>query len=777
MNDDSTLNQGLPSRYSVIESLGRGASGAVFLCFDESLKRQVAVKCLRDVTNTQIISFQREAKALCQLHHPNIISVLDFGAAESAPYMVMDYVQGISLEQYLNENESLDPARAIDLFEKICHALGYAHDAQILHRDVKVSNVLIRSDSVELDPVIIDFGVARFMTGEVTDGSGYTIAGTPLYMAPDMMAGKTYDVRSEIYSLGCLMFETIAGRPPFEADSALSLASLHAHEVPETIAQASQREDVPLDLEAIVARCLAKNPDDRFQSISDLTNALKEIDLNWTAKTREQKSLEPRRKREQPVLLYAMMVAAFAIIGIFGTFIMLQSKSTKTEVKLQVDSLRGIDTTPGAGAQSAKVRQAVQSKRTDLSLKLVYLDDDLKSLEGYRFARFVDLTDSSISDLGTSYLLSSPLRVLKLSRTNVETLEFVAKMKSLRELDLIDTSINDESIGRIKNLPQLQTLKLSKTNVSAKCASVLSSLPSLSHLELGQTSFSLQDLDDLARRMPYCEIVPHHHSRLKDDLDAAGKLCSENRRLEGQKLLNQATREIEKGSGVQSPALVPYLAASTVNLFLLNREQEANKLADRALSIARPHEQNQYVAGLTAVKAGLFVKARKWTEALAYAEESVKLSRQEELSLPERASAELTLGSAQCMTKRYKESEETFMRTEEMTRSFDAHQTLTHVVCLNSLGQLAMLRDQKQRAWSLFWQAAREQNDVPIRSALDGEVLLCTVNGLIDAARTEQEREQAANFKQQAIASYRAFDRTVSIDTLERLMSKGPTAR
>lgn len=261
------------TRYKPVAVIGKGASSTVYLCRDRLLGKKVAVKCLRSTTAELLVSFQLEAKATSLINHPNIVTILDFGSTDSgAPYMVMQYVKGVSLEELISTDGPLEPVRAVRLFGQICDALAMAHSKGIFHRDVKPSNILLVDGSFE-KPIIIDFGIAKIKQQhqEPTIVQGNTIAGTPFYMPPDQAFGLPYSQASEVYALGCVIFETLAGRPPFSGESALDTMNLHATQPPERLDEIG---DIPEPLADIVSNCLAKRIENRIASMDEVKQAL-----------------------------------------------------------------------------------------------------------------------------------------------------------------------------------------------------------------------------------------------------------------------------------------------------------------------------------------------------------------------------------------------------------------------------------------------------------------------------------------------------------------------
>jgi len=226
--------------------------------------------------------FQREAQATAALHHPNIISVHDFGVLENgALYLAMEYLEGETLASRLERTPRLDLDSALPIFKQICLALDYAHKQGIVHRDLKPSNImLVKDDKNEDQAIVIDFSIAKFTRKKPTQNTitrPGQIFGSPLYMSPEQCQGKKPDHRSDIYSMGCLMYETLCGIPPFIGDSNLTTIYKHVNELPAPFSRHVKDDSLPGELQSIVFKALAKQPENRYQSASELAQALENL--------------------------------------------------------------------------------------------------------------------------------------------------------------------------------------------------------------------------------------------------------------------------------------------------------------------------------------------------------------------------------------------------------------------------------------------------------------------------------------------------------------------
>jgi eukaryotic-like serine/threonine-protein kinase len=243
------------SRYAVERTLGRGGMATVELARDEELGRRVAVKRLfaslagDDVFQTR---FLREARMAAGLSHPNLVAVYDVGEEDGLPYIVMEYVDGETLAQLMARTGPLDPERAVDLLLQVCAGLEHAHEAGLIHRDIKPQNILVRRDGVAK---IADFGIARTLQSTQLTEVG-TVLGTAAYLAPEQAAGERVTSAADVYSLGAVAYELVSGKPPYAFESLADLA-LAPQQAPAPL------EQVPLELGRAVLHALAADPQAR----------------------------------------------------------------------------------------------------------------------------------------------------------------------------------------------------------------------------------------------------------------------------------------------------------------------------------------------------------------------------------------------------------------------------------------------------------------------------------------------------------------------------------
>jgi tRNA A-37 threonylcarbamoyl transferase component Bud32 len=261
----------LNDRYEVEGTVGRGGMATVYRGTDRVLGRTVAVKVLSEKyagDEKFVTRFRREAQAAAALNHPNIVGVYDTGDEDEMHYIVMEFVEGETLADVLKREGPLDPTRAVAIAEDVATALEAAHDKGLVHRDVKPGNVMIDRDG---RVKVMDFGIARAAADDTLTQTGLVL-GTASYLSPEQAQGSQVDSRSDIYSLGCVLYEMLAGRPPFAGDSPVSIAYRHVNEDPRPPSDVAP--SVPRELDAVVLRALAKEPDERFATAEEFRTAL-----------------------------------------------------------------------------------------------------------------------------------------------------------------------------------------------------------------------------------------------------------------------------------------------------------------------------------------------------------------------------------------------------------------------------------------------------------------------------------------------------------------------
>ena len=263
-------------RYKIVGEIGQGAMGTVYKAVDPVIDRTVAIKTINLNLSKQELEeyqarFSQEIKAAGRLNHPNIVTVYDVGKTEQLAYMAMEYLEGAELKDIINSGKLLSVPEVVDIIAQVADGLWFAHQQDIVHRDVKPSNIMVLKAGIAK---ITDFGIARLPNSAVKTMTGL-ILGSPRYMSPEQVIGKSLDKRTDIFSLGIVLYEALTGVAPFDGDNvnAIMYATVNSSPPPPS----SQNRQVPAMLDLIVAKAMAKVVDDRYQTIKEFADDLREV--------------------------------------------------------------------------------------------------------------------------------------------------------------------------------------------------------------------------------------------------------------------------------------------------------------------------------------------------------------------------------------------------------------------------------------------------------------------------------------------------------------------
>jgi serine/threonine protein kinase len=276
MNQPTWIGRTLSGRYKIEALLGQGGMSAVYKAMDPNLKRVVAIKLIHPHLSTDpsfVSRFESEASAVASLRHANIVQVYDFNNDEGVYYMVLEFIPGETLQDRMSRLSSagrqLSIQDALKFTINICDAVGYAHQRGMVHRDIKPANIMLDTQG---QAILMDFGIVKILGGDSHTSTG-AVVGTARYMSPEIIRGEVADHRSDIYSLGVTLYEMLSGRPPFVADSAMTLMMMHLNDpVPDV---RDFRNDVRPELVEILEKCLAKDRNDRYLSAAEMAAELR----------------------------------------------------------------------------------------------------------------------------------------------------------------------------------------------------------------------------------------------------------------------------------------------------------------------------------------------------------------------------------------------------------------------------------------------------------------------------------------------------------------------
>jgi len=532
------IDTALAERYEFIEVVGSGGMSVIYKAKQRLLDRIVAIKMLHShvLDETTMMRFQTEAKASTSLQHPNVIKVHDFGVSEfGQPYMVMDYIDGPTLTELLKYRGSLPLPEAMEIFSQVSDALEHAHEHGVLHRDLKPSNIMLIGTTQGWDVRLVDFGIAKIT--EATDGIAHQLTrtgelfGSPLYMSPEQCMSKPVDQRSDIYALGCILYEMLVGQVPHCGDTMIETIFKHLNEQTKTLHEARPDILFPEQVEELVAKLLTKNPENRYQSMAEVKAQLANIQSSaiggWAIRKKSStKKWKPARSR-----VYIILGIATGMIGL-GAFAFSQidlrnqdetiRSLQKRNAELIEDSVHRSSATGVPKDSSAMASGAVPfsfeamhditppNLMSNFYLQVLrFAPHDLwKDTSILQFAAYVpqldeiNLSDSKVTDHSMGYLYRfHGLKKLNLNGTKIkdEGLKSLALMDSLTNLELKDSTATPAGLKLLGNMKFLNELNLDRTNTNDDVLEAISTLPQLKVLSIRMTPITDKGLASLAK--------------------------------------------------------------------------------------------------------------------------------------------------------------------------------------------------------------------------------------------------------------------------------------
>lgn len=478
----------------VLEELGRGGMGIVYKCKDRKLLKEVAVKVIGwTFEDDAVIRFHKEAKTLAQLKHPNIMGVQHFGHSDDDSFfLVMDLLTGRSLSELIELEKLPSFEEALEIFIQLCDGLSHAHGKGILHRDIKPSNVFVaRYEAGELQVTITDFGLAKLISDDQSLTQTGMSMGSPPYMSPEQCDGKPIDERSDIYSLGCLMFELLTTTRPFLGETVPHLLMQHIREQPPKLAERAPDRNYPPEIDHIISKCLSKDPNDRYATAKLLRADLQKLkdsicNVSFAEHSEEsgayspsksflrtgayiisgmQNALRPSQEKKWKLIIGSfLLVAGVSMAGGIWQLIDGRIKYQKTQDVLggfhnQFNSPSHFVTEITLNPQkSERERGSYRQSRLWIPIekdaKQVLQDVVTASHNQLTFGTgnanpdWLNLKGSDVKDDDLLAIDSLKLKGLLLSKTEItdKALQILSKISSLEELYLDETKITDRGL-------------------------------------------------------------------------------------------------------------------------------------------------------------------------------------------------------------------------------------------------------------------------------------------------------------------------------------------
>jgi serine/threonine protein kinase len=490
-------NEIVGGRYKVLSILGKGGMGLVYRVEQIFLGKELALKTIHKsfLSEITVKRFEHEARAAFAVNHPNIIAVTAYGLLDDqTPFLAMEIVDGETLAELLHDSGPLPTAAALPIIIQVCFGLAHAHNSGVVHRDIKPSNIMIlkgRELGTEGSVKILDFGIAEFSHRDGGEIQALTktgeIFGSPLYMSPEQCMGSQVDYRSDIYSLGCVIFETLTGKPPFTSNNALATLMMHQSDPPPTLAQGAGGKQFPEELESIVAKMLEKEPEDRYDSLGivahDLASILKSKDpskisrpLSLSTSDQSKDKDNDSKSNLQKYIIAATIAASTLIMATIGV---LQYCSHHQE-KLATASTN--ERRQEKEAEKEAEAKPLQSKDPEKFSALIALEPEEHLRNQIK----------AIRAKSENYLL------LQVSDVTAKSLEAIAREKEIETVDFSGSDISNENLGRLSKL-SLKSIVLTNSNFNDIGAENLTSIQSLVTIEANQTEITDQGLSSLKK--------------------------------------------------------------------------------------------------------------------------------------------------------------------------------------------------------------------------------------------------------------------------------------
>lgn len=562
---EALIGQIIDGKYKVISKLGSGGMGAVFKAEHLLMGRTVALKVLHPhlVENEELLKrFQHEAKVASKLNHPNAVTTYDFGIFRGAPYIVMEFVPGKTLKELIAEEGRLAFDRVRDIFLQTCNALEQAHSLGIVHRDLKPDNImLIQNPQGREQAIVLDFGIAKILNQQNDQRTILTQAGTffgtPKYASPEQAMEKPLDGRSDIYTLGIIIYEALSGAAPFDAPSVMEILIKHINHNPLPLRSFKPELNIPTQLDELVMKCLKKKPEERFQDIEELSQALR--NLNVGRKTSAPASARLSAKKSKPWQLIFALLFATSLLGVGLAWLIMPKAAPKplmNSATVTTDSKQSVDQNSNSSSPQAQANTPSPGNTSG--------------------------SDSSPSMFGL--LAKEAVKAFKQDRKERQVEEETRQIAKILSTDRAG-EIKDSDIGFTKASPptpakpeeSAQSAKPEETKAQAEPSSAPSSttIPSATSQPNSQTK--------TAKEQPAADIKSEI-TKLEGGKKEAKALYEEGRNFYRQKRYAEAAEKFELATAYRSDAIASFISLG--NCYLrLNQNAKAQNAFQRAIQV------------------------------------------------------------------------------------------------------------------------------------------------------------------------------------------------
>jgi eukaryotic-like serine/threonine-protein kinase len=616
---DKFIGKVLGNGLKIVRLLGQGGMGSVYLAEDMQLERPVAVKVLRTFelsSPTNWERFRREGQSLSKLEHPHIVKVFGFGNTDDGElFLSMEYLSGRSLAQVLVGESPLGWRRVVDIAMQICDGLSYVHASGLVHRDLKPQNIMLLDGDKKDFVKLLDFGLVLLLAPSVQKLTRTgTLIGTPQYMSPEGCQGKMLDSRSDIYSLACILYECLTGKPPFADENSLELIRKQRTEMPARLERLVLSAGVPAALELLIFKALAKQPDNRPQSMSDFESALRLIsegkseELTLDGFTVESASSDGDKKEShlQAVAIVAIVCAAILIGGIC-----LQRPGSKETRNAGTKTLPLVSSSVDADVQ--KLERDVGAYEHRLNSNSLALAD-LQERLGIKYSQH--------HELGKAEQVLKRSLVIREKEIGPNAREVADSLNALAMVYL-----GQQRKAEAEPLFK-RSLAIRKKALGPEHHDFADSLSGLAMLYQFQRKYSeAEPLFKQALAIQEKEYGPEDRHLVDNFLALAWTYLDQERFTETEHLLKRALAIQEKAFGPEHPELIRSLSALALLFERQGLYSQAEKQLKRVLSIRKKVSGPEHpdLADSQAELAGVLIKEGKYAQAEELAKESLAI--------------------------------------------------------------------------------------------------------------------------------------------------------